>query len=401
MVNMADLTPETKKDLIAEILAKKSGESDKDWADIREEFDLDISPDTLRKAAVGVKLAMDSLEPGEAVESDPVFDMARIDRIKQRDLVNIANEVYRAESRSQLLRETIEDAVGKVNAISPLPGMKVEVHGGKYPSRHLVLTLGDFHYGADIITRGLHGEILNKYDKDVFIRRLAQLRDEVIKIVWKEEINDLDIFLVGDLIDGMLRQSQLMKLQYGIVDSTIQVSEILAQFLHYFDACKLNVTVHGCTGNHSEVRPLNAKARDFESENMERIIFWYLKSRLSNDQYITVDDDCERMKIVRICGYTFLLLHGDVEKHITGIARDAINLYRTPVDFFICGHLHKETEYPAGMMDSGGSLIIRTPSLCGMDKYAQSKGYGAVPGALAILMEEGYGRRCVYPIRLS
>lgn len=393
-LSLDDLTPETKERLISEILAKKRGRSDKDWADICNEFDLGLSPDTLRKAAVGVKLVKD-------LESEPVFDPSRIDRIKRRDLVNMTNEAYRAESRSQLLRETVEEAIGKINYTSPLPEIKTEVCAGKYPSRHLVLTLGDFHYGADIITRGLHGEILNQYDKDVFVRRLGQVRDEVIKIVWKEEIADLDIFLVGDLIDGILRTSQLMKLQYGIVDSTIQVSEALAQWIHSFHACGVNVAVHGCTGNHSEVRPLNAKARDFENENMERIIFWYLKSRLKEDENVTVDDDCERMKMVRVCGYTFLLLHGDGEKNITGIARDAVNLYRTPIDFFICGHLHKETEYPAGMMDSGGSIIIRTPSLCGMDKYAQSKGYGAVPGALAILMEEGYGRRCVYPIRLD
>lgn len=53
-----------------------------------------------------------------------------------------------------------------------------------------------------------------------------------------------------------------------------------------------------------------------------------------------------------------------------------------------------------GMTDDGNSVIIRTPSICGVDKYAQSRGYGGKPGAIAMVIERGYGRRCVYPINL-
>lgn len=76
-------------------------------------------------------------------------------------------------------------------------------------------------------------------------------------------------------------------------------------------------------------------------------------------------------------------------------------LYGKRVDFFICAHKHKEQESITGYTDDGNSLVIRVPSLCGMDGYAQSLGCGGKAGATVMVMERGYGRRCVYPILLS
>ena len=205
--------------------------------------------------------------------------------------------------------------------------------------------------------------------------------------------------IVGDLIDGMLRQSQLMRLEYGVVESTMKLSEYLATWI---DALSMfvEVDVFAATGNHSEIRPLRSKNREFEEENLEKIVMWYLDARLRSNESVFVDSDCRRYTLVEVEGFQFLLLHGDGEKNIDQIAKEAVNMYNEPIDFFVCGHKHKEQEYPMGMTDSGNSVVVRVPSICGVDRYAQSKGYGGKPGAIAMVIEKGYGRRCVYPIQL-
>ena len=55
-----ELSVQEKRDLVAEIEKKKNGRSDKDWVELRDEFDLEMSPETLRKAGVGVKLVADA-----------------------------------------------------------------------------------------------------------------------------------------------------------------------------------------------------------------------------------------------------------------------------------------------------------------------------------------------------
>ena len=75
-------------------------------------------------------------------------------------------------------------------------------------------------------------------------------------------------------------------------------------------------------------------------------------------------------------------------------------LYIEGIDLFICGYKHRERECVSGYTDQGNAVIIRVPSICGMDEYAQRLGYGGRSGALAMVLEAGYGRRCVYPINL-
>lgn len=392
--SLDELDVNAKRELVRQIVDKKRGLSDIDWSELCEHFGLDINAETLRKAGVGIKLAADAnmLGAGTADISD-----GYIERQKIRDLTRQINDMYRTQSRSELLREAVKEACSRLQPISV--GRKERLWHTIDEARSLVVALGDFHYGANIHVVGLRGEVINHYDHTVFEERMAKLLDEVQDIVRKESIRDVHIYLVGDLIDGMLRQSQLMRLEYGIVESTIRLANFMAQWIAALTA-DTDVHLHAVTGNHSEVRPLKSRNREFEEENLEKIIWWFLKERLADRESVTFSGECGRMELSYVEGYSFLLLHGDGEKAIDQIARDAVNMYGEHVDFFICGHRHKEQEFPAGATDDGNSIIVRTPSICGTDKYAQSCGYGGKPGAIAMVIERGYGRRCVYPIQL-
>lgn len=367
---------------------------DQDWSEICDEYDLDINAETLRKAGVGIKLASDAKMLNEEQTANiHVSSDGYVDRQKMRDLARQVNTAYRQEARSELLRETIREAIANLPEVEV--GSTWIQNVGK---QSLVLTLGDFHYGAEIQVLGLKGEELNVFNHEVFEKRMNELLMRTANILERECITEIHVFLVGDLIDGMLRQNQLMRLEYGMVESTMRLSEYMAQWLARLGELA-NVHLYACTGNHSEVRPLKSKNREFEDENLEKIIWWYLEERL-RDVNIVFHGGGQRYVMAEVEGYNFLLLHGDGEKHISQIARDAVNMYGQPIDFFVCGHLHKEQEFPAGTTDDGNSVIIRTPSICGIDRYAQSRGYNGKPGAIAMVMEKGYGRRCVYPITL-
>ncbi len=393
---LEDLTLAEKKALAHQIRDKKNGILDKDWAELCDEYALDISPDTLRKAAVGVKLLDDAcMFQDYDIDTVETLSGGYVERQKLRDLTARANDVFRAESRSQLLRENIYEAIRTLPKLEPCNTS--DIIERPESEKELVLCLGDFHFGAEISVEGLEGEIINEYNEEVFKRRMSDVYRETISILRKEKIGRVHVFLVGDLIDGMLRQSQLMRLQYGIVESTIRFSELMANWIASLGAVT-NVDVYACTGNHSEVRPLKAKAREYEDENMEKVIMWYLEERCNRYKNIRAHADCKRYVKADVCGYSFLLLHGDGGAHITQLARDAVNLYSKPIDFFICGHKHSEAEFPSGVTKDGHSVVIRVPSLCGIDHFAQSLGCGGSAGATAIVMEPGYGRRCVYPI---
>lgn len=391
--SLEELTANEKSDLVKQIAKKKSGEIDTDWSEICDQFGLNINAETLRKAGVGIKLVADANMLGTA-HTD--LSSGYVERQKLRDLTKQVNAMYRTESRSELLREQIADAVKNLPTLSITTYTSSENEDN---NRTIVLALGDFHYGADIHVEGLKGETLNEYNHRVFEQRMEKLFHETVEIIQAENVHEVHLMLVGDLIDGMLRQSQLMRLEYGVVESTIRLSEYLAFWIAELSQYA-EIHVHAALGNHSEIRPLKSKNREFEEENLEKIIMWYLHSRLEDCEDIYVDEDCKKHSLINIQGFSFLILHGDGEKNIPQIAQDAINMYAEPIDFFICGHRHKEQEWPSGQTDAGNSIIVRVPSICGTDKYAQSRGYNGKPGAIAMVIERGYGRRCVYPIQL-
>ena len=265
--------------------------------------------------------------------------------------------------------------------------------------RTLVLCVADCHYGADWIVRGLRGEILNRYNPEVFGERMDDLLAQVREIIVKENISDVQLLLCGDSLDGMLRNSQLMKLRWGVIESCMRFSEHMAQWIAALSQYA-TVSVCGVDGNHTETRTLNSKRGDFPGENLEKVIFWFLAERLKDVPGVFVDSVTEQRKHLTVQGFNLLLTHGTDIKSLENAAKQTMLLYGEAIDYLICGHKHREQEYVSGYTDQGNSVVIRVPSVCGMDEYAQRLGYGGKPGALAMVLEAGYGRRCIYPISL-
>ena len=265
--------------------------------------------------------------------------------------------------------------------------------------RTLVLCVADCHYGAEWIVRGLRGEILNRYNPEVFGERMDDLLAQVREIIVKENISDVQLLLCGDSLDGMLRNSQLMKLRWGVIESCMRFSEHMAQWIAALSQYA-TVSVCGVDGNHTETRTLNSKRGDFPGENLEKVIFWFLAERLKGVPGVFVDSVTEQRKHLTVQGFNLLLTHGTDIKSLENAAKQTMLLYGEAIDYLICGHKHREQEYVSGYTDQGNSVVIRVPSVCGMDEYAQRLGYGGKPGALAMVLEAGYVRRCIYPISL-
>lgn len=265
--------------------------------------------------------------------------------------------------------------------------------------RTLVLCVADCHYGAEWIVRGLRGEILNRYNPEVFGERMDDLLAQVREIIAREGISDVQLLLCGDSLDGMLRNSQLMKLRWGVIESCMRFSEHMVQWIAALSQYA-TVSVCGVDGNHTETRTLNSKRGDFPGENLEKVIFWFLAERLKGVPGIFVDSVTEQRKHLTVQGFNLLLTHGTDIKSLENAAKQTMLLYGEAIDYLICGHKHREQEYVSGYTDQGNSVVIRVPSVCGMDEYAQRLGYGGKPGALAMVLEAGYGRRCIYPISL-
>ena len=226
--SLDSLSVEKKQDLVGDILDKKEGIIDMDWAEMVAEYQLDISPDTLRKAAVGVKLAEDAragmdtnihTAPAQAVET-PANDVVRTaedgytERQKLYDLRREIRKDLREQSRSELLREMIRDAVRDLPPFH-WPDIKADEPEADDVNQELVVGMGDFHYGAEYTVNGLYGERLNKFDPEIFMWRLRQLKQHILSIAAKENPCRITIMIVGDMA-GVWRGGERDPVERGV-----------------------------------------------------------------------------------------------------------------------------------------------------------------------------------------
>lgn len=87
---------------------------------------------------------------------------------------------------------------------------------------------------------------------------------------------------------------------------------------------RCHVRVYNVDGNHTEIRPLGSKRGEYENENMEKIITWYIAERLQNNDRVDVDPDSQMLKKIDVEGFSILLSHDTDAKSLEAAAKQAV-----------------------------------------------------------------------------
>lgn len=299
------------------------------------------------------------------------------------------NRWLREEARDELI---IEKLVGAVEALTPLPPPEYKTPDVK--TRSWVLAFGDAHFGAELCIKGLYGEVINEYSPEIFYKRMDKLFSETLTIVKKNDIDELYVFDLGDQIDGILRVGQLMKLRYGVVEATIKYADWLSSWLNELSKyCRVNF--RQTNGNHSELRMLGQKKGSFEEDNMGKIIYEFVKTRLSDNPNVNISQNETGFIFENIQGFNVLGYHGE-SKNLESVMKDFEKIYKEDIDILIAGHLHHSySETVAYYSD-----VMRTPSIIGIDDYSIKLHKTSSPGATLFCIELGKGKTLEYHIKL-
>lgn len=301
---------------------------------------------------------------------------------------------HREDARDELIIEKLEDAIATLEPLTyPAVHKEPEIYG-KVSDKSWVLAFGDAHFGAELSIKGLYGEEINKYSPEVFYERMDKLMCEVIEIIIKEDIHELYVFDLGDEIDGILRVNQLMKLRYGVVESTIKYAEWLANWLNELSKC-CRVKFRSCHGNHCEIRHLGQKKGAFEEENMSKIIHEFVRIRLEGNLNVDILGNDSGIIFENIQGNTVMAFHGE-SKDLEATMKDFDKIYGVDIDILIAGHLHHSYSETVGYCCD----VMRVPSIIGIDDYSMKLHKTSNPGATMFCIEPELGKTIEYHIKL-
>lgn len=379
------------KKLIFDIYEKINGQSDMDWGEIREAHRLDCHPDTLRKAAVGIKMAADAGCLNFDKADTSAYAEAQIAKRQFYDQRREYNKVLTEEARQRHLDAELircAEALNEKKVLDPKYFVKPFVCS----EREAVLFISDWHFGLTA------ENVWNRFNIEIADKRIRMLAEKTVDKMRRNDISKLHIVLLGDLISGSCHQSIRVQNCENAVDQLMQVSERLAELISHLSDWVDETIVYSTYGNHARV--IQNFGDSIHSENMERIIPFWLKQRLKNRNDITMNEESAQ-ELLRICacGHEIAAVHGDLDAGKNNSMLTMSMLYEKnfghKMEYMVLGHWHKRyTDENLGIEQIG------VGSLCGTDEYAKNKRLFSKP-TQTLLVFDNDGLEAIYNIDLT
>lgn len=254
-----------------------------------------------------------------------------------------------------------------------------------------VIAWADWHYGM------VTDNIWNKYNTDICRQRVAKFVSKSIQHIQRHGIKTLHIMLLGDAAHGSIHTGCRVASEEDACDQLMQSSEIMAEAINELSSYVSEVNVYATYGNH--LRTIQNKHDSVHSDNMEKIIPWWLEQRLQNNSRVNVvKSDYYEFIYLNVCGYDIVGAHGDLEKFKQfGLTVNTLftKKYGKTIDYTVSADKHHIEEFETMGIES---VLVR--SLCGTDEYANNHRLYSAPGQTLMIFTPDDGRECTYNIKL-
>ena len=298
------------------------------------------------------------------------------------------NKMLVSDARADNLAEKLIEAAN----IAPLQHYAdVFTFNNHASEEEAVLCLSDWHYGQ------VSDNIWNQYDTSICLNRVSKLFDKVASSLKKHKISTLHIALLGDFVNGAIHTGCRVASEESTCEQLMHVSEIIANFVNAISAYVDDIYVYSTYGNHA--RTIQSKNDSIHSDNMERVIPWWLKQRLKDNCKVEIiDSEYYEFIYFDVCGYNVVCTHGDLDKfNDIGVVVNSLftKKYGKTIDYTFSGDKHHLESFEQFGIES--ALV---GSLCGTDEFANNKRLYSNPMQTLCIFTPEDGKLCSYNIKL-
>ena len=285
------------------------------------------------------------------------------ERIKLQTLNIERNRLNREEARQELFYENIK----AVCEALPVPEFK-PCTDPYVKDMSYVLTIADVHYGADFKT------VNNEYSRAIAAKRFEYLAARVKDFVREKHIDTLWVVSLGDMLQGILRVSDLKLNDTSLVKCVVEISRIIANFLNELSSFVKVKYYHVSKANHCQLRLLNTKASALPEEDLEYVLGNYVKDALQHNNRITVYMQDEPMGFIDIelPANTLCAMHGHQIRNFENAIKDMEALTGRYYSALLLGHYHSGKEIPTNEGEFGDKEVLISSSFIGSDPYSES-----------------------------
>ena len=307
-------------------------------------------------------------------------------KTQMRDERTTAAALFRRMAREDTIKELGIACAEKMNEKKLLPFSPVRVDK-KAREKYAILNTGDWHYGLTVDNHWNH------FDTDTCKERVAEMTRQTIDYCETNGITHLIVNGLGDYINGYIHLPLRIYSQEDVMTQVMTVSEMLAEMLvklseHFF------VSFYNVLGNHARMTPNKKESIDLES--LERIIPWYLQTRLAGNKNIVIEDNEYDIDftLFECNGWKFASVHGDKDK-VNNVARN-IAMMIDEQDCIITAHKHH-----LSADEQNRCIVISNPSIIGVDDYSKNLRLTSRPAQTLIIVGDNSPVECLYYLNLE
>ena len=301
------------------------------------------------------------------------------------------NKWLREDARDELITEKISDTISSLPKLSS--PVRIEPTFNK---KSWMLTISDCHYGCEFEIKDFYDGIINAYSPEIFEERMTILFNKVVDKIEELGITELSIIELGDGIDGCLRMSQLMRLRYGVIESSIRYANYLANWLNELSRYVRIKFQMVFDSNHNQLRLLDGKKNTFPDENVSKIMMALIKERLKENENIVILENPTGMTYSMMSTYCVVGLHGE-KKNLKNNLLEMSHNYGIHIDYTVSGHIHHDNLKEIGM----DSAVLSVGSVMGIDPYAMTLNAASNASCSMFEFEQGMGRTAEYVFKLN
>ena len=214
---------------------------------------------------------------------------------------------------------------------------------------------------------------VNEFNLEVLNLRVKEIIKQTIE--YKYKTKNLDIFLGGDILDGIIHNGNI-KGDMGIVGQQEymynMIMNIVMECSRYFNKIRL----HCVMGNHSRVTPHIEYDRKFE--DFEYIVYLNIEREFKYHKNFEINISKNGYLLQDVNNKTICLMHGDQDrgfkansKGLAALQTKLDYLFKKHTNHLLVGHFHYPTTADSGF----GGKIIQNASVPGMDEYTLGSGF--------------------------
>ena len=300
----------------------------------------------------------------------------------------------RQDSRFERFYKNIADAIlrcGKLEEPALLRPLPEDRNDEEY-----VVPIADMHLGAKFKS------VNNEYSIDIAKQRLDLAASEIISFITEKDLRKITVLSLGDMIQGMLRVSDLKLNEAEVVNAFVIACRLIAGFLNKLSQyCEVDY-IHVCYSNHEQPRYLGTKASELAGEDMGKISFAYIQDVLANNSRVHVYGDTQKDYYeFNIFDFKCFASHGHQVKDLKNVTKDLANRHRTFYDYVFLAHSHSAKEFITGEDGNHDVEVLVAPSIIGSDPYADSLMVGSKAAIKIFGFNKTYGHNESYKFILN